>query len=238
MQEYAVKSFADFHGVVWKHRPMHGGLMWLYRGQSRADWPLVPKAGRPPYDTKNDLLRLREWKANARPYVKDKPDSIWEWLALAQHYGFATRLLDWSYNPLVALYFCVIENEDCDGAVYVHFSDIYVNDNLDPMTANGVDFVATFRPPIIDARIKAQSAMFTFHGRPNVPMTSRPINAPPMTCDNLYKIVVPKIAKQVIKIEIDMYGITDDFIYPGLEGVSKYINRCTAGIHMNEKYMS
>lgn len=154
MKEYSVKSFADFHRIVWNHRPVHSGPMWLYRGQSNADWPLIPKAGRPPYDKMNDLLRLNLWKANARPYVKQQPSSIWDWLALAQHYGFATRLLDWTFNPLVALFFCVTENEDCDGAVYVYFPDTYIKEELDPTLVDGKDFVAAYIPPIIDARIK------------------------------------------------------------------------------------
>lgn len=44
--------------------------------------------------------------------------SVCEWLTLMQHYGIPTRLLDWTTNLLVALFFCCNEKQDCDGAVY------------------------------------------------------------------------------------------------------------------------
>jgi FRG domain len=237
MKTYIVETFAEYHCVVWKHRPLHGGLMWIYRGQSKSEWTLVPKAGRVPYSSKNDLLRLNEWKQNAWPYIKDKPDSEWDWLALAQHYGFATRLLDWTYNPLIALYFCVTENEDSDGCVYMYMPEIYVDKSLDPIKFDGHDLIAGFKPPLIDIRIKSQSAMFTFHGIPKNEIIAKPLQQIPLEGDNLYKIDISKKAKQFIKIEIDMYGINDDLIFPGLEGVSKYMNRCTEGIRINNKYM-
>lgn len=57
-------------------------------------------------------------------FIRRYPDhssshkNIFEWLTLMQHYGLPTRLLDWSTNLLVALYFCCKENPDDDGAVF------------------------------------------------------------------------------------------------------------------------
>ena len=87
----------------------------VYRGVKDASYDLVPKVGRKDLkwnhksvkDAEKYMLTL--FKQRAISFLTFSPRNDWEWLALAQHYGLPTRLLDWSRNPLVAAYFAVNE---------------------------------------------------------------------------------------------------------------------------------
>lgn len=107
-----------------------------YRGQTRAEWSLLPSLYRN-YGTYQELLRERtedeireEFIVRAPVFSDFKPagDDDWEWYFLMQHYGAPTRLLDWTEGALLALYFAVKDNQGhFDSAVWA----------LDPYSLNG-----------------------------------------------------------------------------------------------------
>lgn len=105
----------------------------IYRGQAE-EWPLLPCLFREPNTVRlvkknecrileafKDYFRFteEEFTAEIRAKNPSKPKNDWDWLSFGQHFGLPTRLLDWSANPLKALFFAV-EKSPKAPIVYVY----------------------------------------------------------------------------------------------------------------------
>src|ERR1044071_5489662 len=167
MTKIRIKDFQTFHDLVQGYNTTRH----IFRGVLNAKYKLLPKLGRPGMkfldaipNAEKEMFRL--FKDFATPYLPSHNLSNWELLAVAQHHGLPTRLLDWTRNPLVAAYFAVEKDSDevggSDSAIYA-FS---ANDELDveklpdplKVVAEGVVFTSH-----ITRRIIAQSGLFTIH---------------------------------------------------------------------------
>jgi len=112
--------------------------LW-FRGQCDAGWGLSPKVWRPDYEDANEAEMRLEFESVGHPLTQSGvPHDKWHWYFLMQHYGAPTRILDWTVNPLVALYFTVRENIEENGAVWV----------VDPWRWNRAHIKGLFGPAI------------------------------------------------------------------------------------------
>ena len=108
-----------------------------YRGQSCSCWELKPSVFREPIIDEHSLLdkaSLKLWNeiSSLRTYL--------EKMLFFQHYGLCTRLLDVTFNPLVALYMacCDEKRYDCDGVVFCGYGVERRDDRITELTAKYV----------------------------------------------------------------------------------------------------
>lgn len=196
-----------------------------YRGVPNKDFKLIPSLGRLTQYDEDQLLgyELRvidEFKRRSRPFLNDLPNNEWDWLFLAQHHGLPTRLLDWTANPLVALYFAVESHPDDDFAIYSgFFSRLYQNSanemeisyrgESDSVTVNPYSLKGVYAvyPAHKHQRYINQSGFFTIQESPHKPIQD----------NDLIKYVFPKKLKSRFQSILSAFGINRFFLFPNLD---------------------
>ncbi len=210
MNTETVANLEEFLMAVQRHHK-HG---WIYRGIANSSFELLPKIGRtefrPQYSVKTEKLLLRTFKQRAVRFVHPLPTSDLEWLAVGQHHGLPTRLLDWTYSPLVALYFAVRELPNDEAAVYCRHMSRGKND-FDPFS---VTVAQKYYPPHISPRMPVQNALFTVEPDPTV--------APDIKTG--VKLIVPQNAKQGLRERLSLLGVHDESMFPDLDGACAHLS--------------
>lgn len=218
------KNLEEFH-LIFRAVRSHHGLGHWFRGQSDRTWQLLPKAGREGFYLPNnrDLGRFYDWSTQAIAYGS-LPRLYLEKLAIAQHHGLATRLLDWTMNPLVAAFFCCFENQSTDGVIYaIDTPEKLAQKDISKEKIEKLSGVMGFIPNSISPRVLNQRALFTVHcdarSEINVEESIYTSGVP-----TLNKILIDSSLKHEILTMLDDYGINKVVLFPDLDGLSQHIN--------------
>lgn len=233
LQVLHVKSFNDYINEILNYNTFSvGQVMVLYRGQ-KEEKDLLPKIGRGNINSVDLLDKehklITEFKRLSYPLLDNKSEyDNWEWLALAQHHGLPTRLLDWTANPLAALWFAFNEDKDnsSDRIVWkflVIKPYIISNpaDKTDPYNLRGT---YVFKPKHITKRISAQDGWFTIHKFIEKEQRFIPLNRIVRYDALISKILIPEKLRDELLVQLNTLGINSFSLFPDLEGLSKHLD--------------
>src|SRR3954447_8170251 len=229
-------------------RHVHSTL--VFRGLARASYRNVSslsRLGDGYADLERHLVR------NFRKYAhRERPGPpTWDWLALAQHHGLPTRLLDWTFSPLVALHFATASWAGDDAAPLpggiegVH--DLLPGDlgeglraegslvftteglaqharglpELDALAEDREPFVLFFEPPSLNERIVNQAAVLSVIADPTVHMEDWLDDH-----QDLWRAwQIPPEVKEEIRERLDQANMNERLLLPGLDGLAAWLRR-------------
>lgn len=224
-----VASLSKYIELIEDKAKNDGKRLILYRGQN-CDKVLIPKIARHLYKSSrkaNEIRMFEEFKRSAYPHLVYKPENDLEWLSVAQHYGIPTRLLDWTENPLAALYFAVCNKSiESENSVVWVFSVDLDNEIFDIENKNEVfnnKTIKLFKPKTIVERVSSQFGWFSHHPLINSSMYEKFENLKDYPNARLQKIIIKKNMNEKILQTLEACGINKFTIFRDLDSLGSHI---------------
>jgi FRG domain len=191
--EHPTRTLADFLEAVRviSSYQARTGARFVWRGVTNAAWPLYSSLVRCYIERNHHVPTEFELRAFERSILDEARDWGLDWhtggrlnglelLAALQHYGAPTRLVDFTFNPFIALWFAVEKHDNVDGRVFaIDISNRLVTRDeairIDPWWLNDEPSASDpwitdsriWRPPPLEPRIVTQQGCFLMGGMPS-----------------------------------------------------------------------
>lgn len=194
---------------------------WIFRGHSKASFHLIPSVGRHSHVLKSrsryEESLFEVFCREARGYFNQSsmPATEWEWLSVAQHFGLPTRLLDWTQNPLAALYFAVCTHPKCDGQFFALRAVLKTGETVPKGSPFTIEKPVKFYPNYVTPRIRAQEGVFVVCAK-----VEEPLDAALPQDWRLERCLIPAAKKEELRYDLFRLGVHASSLFPDIGGLA------------------
>jgi hypothetical protein len=205
----------DFFGnfTIFRGRAVRGNLV-----------PSIARTNAVTDTTEQEKRQLTQLRLLGASLLPDTEASDLELLVLAQHFGLKTRLLDWTSNPLAALWFACADAHPGDAYVYALDADNLLVEDVYKKDPFKTSETRVFQPRLNNARIIAQHGWFTLHRYSVKSKKFVRLESNPKIKDCLTEIQIPVGSRADVLHSLDRHGISSRTLFPDLEGLCKHLN--------------
>lgn len=198
----------------------------LFRGQV-CKGNLNPGIARPnPKEdtTGKEKKVLEQFDLMGSTLLSGVPPHSLEMMVLAQHYGLRTRLLDWTSNPLAALWFACSAKTRGNAYVYSLEADNFLREGVyskDPFSHTST---RAFQPRLNNQRISAQHGWFTLHAFSKRSACFVPLEKNSVSKKYLSEFVIPESKRYDMLLSLERCGVSQRTLFPDLDGLCGFLN--------------
>ena len=209
------------------------------RGQADLTWALMPSIGRrnhyqyagatiEKFTLAQETNMYHKFRRQALEFTGHR-QSEWESLFMARHHGLPTRLLDWTSNPLIALYHCCAHNKPSppDGKIWAvreksndKYWDVFSQKVSGPFKIKGLRVI---HHPYTSPRMRAQASVFTIHDQPWTPLDEFFRAKRRLACCDIEGLVAWSVLgknKPRLLAELHRLGINARTVFPDMDGLA------------------
>ncbi|HEX6987429.1 MAG TPA: FRG domain-containing protein [Planctomycetaceae bacterium] len=226
----------------------------IHRGQAGEDWTLKTRLARAVEEWRGEpdfesLIALEErllgsFQKRAHLFLPETylppPDRPLAWMALMQHHGCPTRLLDWTRSFYVALYIAVSDYPDKDGLVWVLRPTLLAQTRPPIENPSVLDFdeeafrehccrepgmrwVSTLSPSLLSDRMHAQQGLFLFSNDPTADLVDLPADDSGGGEPDRIKVVIGRDLKPAVRQVLLRMNLTAAALFPGIDGLGRLL---------------
>lgn len=243
--EHTLDSWIEFDQIVRKHRYRR----WIYRGHIDSSWDLESSIFRTFQETQeltkisrgkpkviarqsHERVALNKFISSAKQYEVPLPldEDPLEWLAVMQHYGAPTRLLDFTFSAYVAAYFA-IEKGANNAAIYCFRHEVFREyDESNFKNINSIysqilakekkNIIYVYEPRSTTPRLLAQQGLFLVPGSLYL-SHEKIIENYKHDKNDAVKIIIPRNLRDEGVSHLRRMNISSTMLFPGIEGFCK-----------------